>query len=230
MAITVVNEEDTSYAELTTPRSSGSFDVLVDDLIVIIGHLRLEDTTLGNPTNSGTAFTWTLHQTAKDGTGNQVYLWSARAIAAQSMTVTLTQSAATRVWGFNRVTLRGTGGAGASAKTSAAGSGIPSLALTTTRPGSAIIFSINDDAAVDASASRVYLTDAGTVTELNYVRVATSETIYHAINIGTIGIGAHTVGLSAPTGQDYHIVALEILLPHTKRPGFGAHMSGGLAT
>ena len=229
MAITVVDDENTVYNTSTTPKTTGSFSVEVDDLIVVTAHMGEADIALNAPTNTGTALTWTLHQFAYT-TGVGSYLWTARATVAESMTVSVTQVSATRNWGFSRATLRGTGGVGASVKTSAKGSGVPSIALTTVRPGSAIFWCINDDAAVNADASRAYLTSAGTHTEVTYSRQGTAYTIYDSINIATTTPGSYTVGLSAPTGQDYHMIALEILLPHTKRPGFGAYLSGGLAT
>lgn len=229
MAITVVNEEDTVYNTTTTPKTTGSFSVEVDDLIVITAHMGEADIALGTPTNTGTALTWTLHQFAYTS-GSGSYMWTARATVSESITVSVTQASATRNWGFNRTTLRGTGGAGASVKTSAQGSGIPSISLTTVRPGSAIFWCINDDASVDASASKVYLTDAGSHTEITYSRQGTAYAVYTSVNIATTTPGAYTVGLSAPIGQTYHMIALEILLPHTKRPGFGAYLSGGLAT
>ena len=120
--------------------------------------------------------------------------------------------------------LQFTGSDGIGAKNTAKGtSGYPSVSLTTTQDNSAVIVYNNDWNAVDG-ASRAWRTGAGSLTESNYFRDSAHYTVYIAYYADAGATGTKTVGLSAPSGQKYGIVALEIkgtagsapLLPHAR--------------
>lgn len=226
----MIEEIETVWNTTTTPKTSASFDVVAGDLLVVVGHKRDGASFLNTPTNTGTAFTWTLQQSVEIGTTeHKLYIWTAPATVTQSMTVSVTQSAANDGWGFSKFTFRYSGGVGASVKTSSLGSGAPSIDITTTRPGSAVIVFNSDNAAVDG-ASRTWRANAGTLTETTYFRVAAQEGLYIGYHADAGVIGTYAVGLTAPTGQSYHMIALEILALHTKRPEGGmVSLSGGLS-
>ena len=227
---TFIDEADTSYTTTTTPKTSASFDVIAGDLIVISGHKDDSGSNLVTPTNSGTAFTWTLQQTAGvSAAENELYVWTAIASVTQSMTVTGTISTAGVVWGFNRMTIRNHGGVGTSVDTTSLGTGAPTLNITTTRPGSLVVVFVSDNAGVDGS-SRTWRTNAGALSETLYSQQSTFRAIYLGYHADAGPIGTYAVGLTAPTGQSYNVIALEILAPHTKRPEGGmVSLSGGLS-
>jgi hypothetical protein len=111
-------------------------------------------------------------------------------------------------WGSEVKVWRSSDGVGASAKANVA-SGAPSLDLTTTQADSAICVYNNDWNAQDGT-SRVWRTNAGAFTESNYYRDASHHTAYSGSHANAGAIGTYATGLSAPTGQKYSIIALEI--------------------
>lgn len=224
---TFVTEVETTWGSAVTPRTTGSFDVIAGDLLVIAAHKDEGTTTLGTPTNSGTAFTWTLQQSVTVSTDHKMYVWTAIATATQSMTVTGTQSAATNPWGFSVTVFRNHGGVGTSVATTVAGSGAPTLNITTTRPASTVTVFVSDNNGIDSS-SRTWRTNAGALSETTNSQSIGTRVIYIGYHLDAGPIGTYAVGVSSPTGQSYHIITVEILAPHTKRPEFGSSLSGGI--
>jgi hypothetical protein len=127
--------------------------------------------------------------------------------------LTCTVANSTTIWGFGCVVFRGSGGIGAS--NVAVTTGTPTLSLTTQQSNSAIVVFNNDWAVVNGS-GRVWNTvngitpTAGNSLELKYELVSGLITVYSAYYNDAGTAGNITLGLSAPAGQTYTIVAAEV--------------------
>jgi hypothetical protein len=127
-----------------------------------------------------------------------------------SLAVTFTRTAGgtDKHFGGGVVAYRDSAGVGASAKVNATGA--PTLSLTTTQADSAVVVANVDWNAVDGTSRTWRSVNGSAATELVYGRSAAHYTAYagrHA-NVGAAGIKA--LGLSAPSGQKYATVAVEV--------------------
>lgn len=158
--------------------------------------------------------TWSDLQDNTSASNVEQHLHSATA-GGGSITPTYTRNGAALHYGFCIAEFSGSDGFGASAKVTS-GSGAPSLSLTTTQDNSAIVVFVGDWNAINGS-SRTWRTvngftpSAANGKELVYAGTAGSDYIVYAAYYPDAGTaGAKTVGLSAPTGQKYSVVALEV--------------------
>lgn len=166
---------------------------------------------------SGGSLTWTQEQVISLGDQwTWVSIWTATVDVDKTMSVTFTRSGNTSViWGGNVKPFRDSNGIGASASTNVT-SGAPSLDLATTQNNSSIVVANGDWNAGDGS-TRTWRTvngitpTAGNGLELSHFRNSSLYTIYGAYYSDTGTAGTKTVGLSAPSGQKYSIVAVEVL-------------------
>lgn len=158
---------------------------------------------------SGGGLTWTLAQSiAVSSSWGGLYVWTATASTTGSLTVTITKGAGTGVFGGAYQQFRDSDGFGASSKANA--SGASSLALTTGSANSAIVFAVNDWNSVDGAA-RAARTGAGAFTEHVYNRNGTTMTVYGGRHADAGAAGSKTIGYTAPTGQKYSIIGVEVL-------------------
>lgn len=213
----ILEREATSWFTVPAPSiTTASFDAAAGDVLILIaaaaGPSPLTTWSGGAPTNSGAALSWTLIRSSTVASYSPVWAWTAVVDTARTgMTVTLAQASGTQTWGLDLTVWRG-GAIGASAI--ATGSGAPSLSLTTTAASSAIVVFNADYNA--STAARTWRTGAGAATELVYSNNAGVDATYYGAyhaNAGTAG--AKTVGLSAPAGQAYTLLAIEIKTPAT---------------
>jgi hypothetical protein len=205
---TFVAEYETAWNTTTSPKTV-SVTTAVGDVLVCYGMTADGATTLNTPTG-GTGLSWTLRQSAGIVAGNRtpVYIWTATATTAQTLTLSMTRNGTTTwQWGFNCLRFSGSSGIGASSST--IGDGGPSLNLTTTQDNSAVVVA-NSDFAVVATA-RTWRTTAGAFTEQTYSTVSGQMTVYGGYHPTVGTAGSKTVGLSAPATQTYSIAAVEVL-------------------
>lgn len=210
-APTFVAEYETVVNTTTSPKTV-SVTTAVGDVLVLFGVAENRLVTLGTP-SGGTSLTWTSRQevtatpTADWCTAR---VWTATATTAETFTLSVTRTGDTgQFWGWICLRWSGSDGIGASAKTNVS-SGAPSLAITTTGANSAVCCANTDWNAL--ATSRTWRTvNSSTGTEQMYVNVSGRYTSY-ANRWNDVGAaGSKTVGLSAPTGQKYSIVAVEVL-------------------
>ena len=200
--------------------TSSSVTVQTGDVIIIRGMSADGAVTLNTPTNSGTAQTYTLRQSVVVASYSTAYLWTAIASVGQSMTVTVTATnTAVQSYGFRVSVYRGSDGIGATAKTNIA-SGAPSLALTTTGANSAVECSNSDWAAADGTTRTWRTVNGAPMTEQGYYRDAAQYTNYSGWRADTGAAGAQTLGLSAPAGQKYSMMGVEILGTASAAPNY----------
>lgn len=193
-------------------KTSASFSVNANDVLVVPAASSDANTALSGI--SGGSLTWTQQQLVSVSQFAVASVWTAIVDVAKSMTVTVTAGNTANIWGFDVIKYSGSSGIGASSKANVSNAA-PSLALTTTQANSTIVTLAADWNAVDG-ASRIWRTvngvtpTAGNGLELDYGFTAGQYTAYlsHVQDAGAVG--AQTLGLSAPAGQKYSIIAVEI--------------------
>jgi hypothetical protein len=207
---TFISKSETSWSTTTTPKTA-SFSVNSGDVIVVyaVSEAQASTFTVSDGTN-----TYTSRQTVSSLNFTKVQVWTATAAGTASLTMTITNGGSSMVWGGAVLVWRNSAGVGASSQTTNA-SGAPSLGLTTTVVNSAIVCVVGDWQAVDGT-TRTWRTENsitptnGNGLETTYFRNSANYTVYAAYYTDVGSAAAKTVGLSAPSGQKYSIVALEI--------------------
>ena len=205
-APTFVAEYESVWNTSTTPKTV-SVTAAVDDRLVCFGIVESGvDATMAAPTGL-TGVTWTLVQSIAISNYCGVYCWTGSATQALSaVTASMARSGAALKWGFTILRWSGSDGFGASAKTNVA-SGAPSLALTTTGANSAVATANADWNATDGT-TRTWRNGE---TEQTYMRDSAAYTTYVGCWGDSGAAGSKTLGLSAPTGQKYSIIGVEVL-------------------
>lgn len=207
----VAEYEASSWSTTSTPKTV-SVTTAVGDVLVVVALGENQLGTLATPTG-GTGLTWTLRQQATatpTSDWSQLYVWTATATTAQTFTMSIARSGTAIAWGFICYRYSGSTGIGATAKTNVSG-GAPSLDLTTTADDSAIVIGNSDWNAVDGASRTWRSVNGAAATEQAYFRGSTTYAIYSGRHVNAGAAGVKTVGLSAPSGQKYTIVAVEVL-------------------
>ena len=197
---TPVTEYESSWSSTTSPKTSSSLSVQAGDVLAVVASGSLNLTC-----SDSQGLSWTLRQSIVVTNYEPLWLWTATVAATGSLTVTVTRSSGSSNYGLDVTVWRGVT-VGASSKTNATGA--PSLGITTTAANSAIVVASSDWAGV--TSSRTWRTGAGAATELWDV-TSGSTRFYGAYHADAGTQAAKTVGLSAPSGQTYSIVALELV-------------------
>ncbi len=205
---TLISHNAVSWSTKTgSAKTTSSFSVQANDELV--AYVMTEAAAPPSVSISGGSLTWTQLQVVNVANYGWTGLWAAKVSSSGSISVTFTPTAGYSLyWGGAVDVFRGSGGIGASAATNATGA--PALNLTTTQANSAIVVANDDYNDVNGS-SRVWRTNAGALTEEDYAYVANDYTAYAGYHANAGTPGAYTVGLSAPSGQAYSIVAVEVL-------------------
>lgn len=200
----VIQEVETSDWSTSNPKTTASFNVQAGDVLVAYLHVENGSQTFSV---SGGSLTWTLRQSTKvDLTKPETTVWTATVDTNKTMSVTFTADGGVLLFGGSVLTFRNAS-VGASAKSTA--SGAPTLNLTTTAANSAVVVASTDWNAVDG-ASRTWRTNAGALTETSYNYSSGRFTGYAGYHPNAGAAGTYAVGLSAPAGQLFGIVAVEI--------------------
>lgn len=200
----------TDWTVTTTPLTQ-SVTVAASDVLVVLAGSE-SNNTLGPPT--GGSLTYTLQQSVNVSGFASAYGWTALPGSGSTFTMS-TPGVSGLHWGDIALRFSGTNGVGASAKTNSA-TGNATVNITTTQANSAIAVFITDWSAT-SGASRTWTTvngntpTSGNGLELNYTFVSGSYTTYTAYYPDAGAAGSKTVGITAPTGLTYSVVAIEIL-------------------
>lgn len=219
-APTLVQELETSFNSEVSPRATASFNVLAGDVLIAWAVAEAQHTW----TISGGSLVWTLLESINTVDDCGVALWTATVDADKSMTVTFTRATGNvnNHFGGGVQTWRGSAGVGA-AEQGANESGAPSLAITTTQPNSAIAVINGDWAALDGASRTWRSVNGSAATEATYYRDSAHYALYSGYHPDAGAAGSQTVGLSAPAGQDYVIVAVEVLGSGAAEPTIEAY-------
>lgn len=187
------------------------------DVLVVSAGGEYEGVTIGTPSGNGVSFT--LRQSITITDYSTAYVWTGTDAVGGTYDVSLT-AASGSMWGFTVMVARNMS-VGTSVKNNT--SGTPSISITTTATDCTVVTFTDDWNAVDG-ASRTWLTVNGTTPtsgnflEAGYGFSSLRYTIYSAYYPDTGAAGSKTVGLSAPTGQKYSIIALELIPTVTNTP------------
>jgi hypothetical protein len=221
---TFVTDYEGASWDTTANKTTGAFTASAGDVLVApMG----EENDAGDEnytwTNTGGSQTWTEHAETTGVSNADTLAQAASTVVSgggiSSGTVTCTKT--TGVTGrFNVLVAHfsGSDGIGATARSTGAGAGTPALAITTTQADSAIVYLAVDWNATDVMTSRTHRTvngytpTAGNGQELTAFRNSAAYSVIagYIPNAGASGSNV-TVGISAPTGGDWQIVAVEVL-------------------
>jgi len=202
---TLIGEYETAWSGATSPKTTTTFTAQAGD--VLVASAMTEDTPV-TASISGGSLTWTRRQVVNVTGYGWLSIWTATVDTTKTMSVTFTRGGNAGNYGGNVFQFRNASGIGASAKANVA-SGAPTLNLTTTQTNSAVVVASVDWAALSGT-SRVWRTNAGPFTEKSYANVSGAYTIYSGYHPNAGALGTYAVGLSAPSGQKYSIVAIEV--------------------
>lgn len=211
----------------TTSPKTVSITVAAGDTLVAYGSTADSTTTLATPTG-GTGITWALQSSVVGFTNSSnCYMWTTTVASAQTFTFSITRTgSASFWWGFWVAKFSAVGGFGTPTATHITTTGAPSLAITTTKANSNLIVG-NVDFVPVSGTSRTWRTingitpTAANSQELCYQFVTSNMTQYGAYYPNVVTPGAYTAGMTAPTGQTYSIIAMEIFpVPDSNTAGF----------
>lgn len=203
--------ETGSWNSGASPRTTSSFDVLAGDVLVAYLIAENDQGTMGAAT--GGSLTWTEQQKVDVGGYAEVIVWTAVVDTNKSMTISFTRTGNVVNFGGGVMVFRNTGGVGASSKANtSAPPYLPDWNITTTKANSIVVVVTGDWSAVDGS-TRTWRTNAGSLTEQTYYFQSGVYTAYAGYHANAGAIGTKAVGLTAPSGQTWSGVAVEIKAP-----------------
>lgn len=204
---TFVTEYGDVWNDATSPKTT-SVTVANGDGLVVVGVVSDQGATLATPTGGG--LTYTLQQSIVVSAYCAVYVWTALSSSSQTFTLSMSRAAGdnTLIWGYSALRFSSVSAIGASSKTNVS-SGAPSLGLTTTGANSVVV-TVNGDWNAADGTSRTWRTVNVSATETTYFRDASAYTVYVAYYTDSGSAGAKTTGLSAPSGQKYAIISVEV--------------------
>lgn len=211
-APTFVASYSSAYSTTTTPKTL-SVTTQAGDVLVVYGGVENGNTDLSSP--SGNSISFTLQQSvAINGSWANAYIWAGTdTTGGTNWTLSCTVTDAWQ-WGFTCLVFRNSDGIGASSAANAS-SGNPAAAITTTQANSALV-AFNADWNVVNGSSRTWNTinsitpTNGNGLERDYAFVSSHWTSYGAYWNDVGASGSKTVGLSAPAGQKWSIVGVEV--------------------
>jgi hypothetical protein len=206
---TFIQEAETDW-DYDSTKTTSNFDVQTGDILV--AYSIIENGSDDDVSVSGGSLSWTQQEVISEGAFQVwVSIWTATVDSDKTMNVSFESSGALQ-FGGNVLTFRNSDGVGASAQNdNGYGSGAPSVNITTTQANSAIVVANGDWNAYSGS-SRVWRTNAGTLTEQSYYydTFPNLYTAYGGYHADAGSIGTYAVGLSSPSNQRYGIVAVEV--------------------
>lgn len=212
--VAAYNSSLSPFADVTTPQTA-SITTQAGDVLVIYAGDENSSGTLNTPT--GNSLTYNLQQSQPaNGSYTDGYIWTTTdPTGGTNWTLSMTNSGSSIDWGFTCLVFRSSNGIGAS-NSARNSTGTPSVGLTTTQDNSALVVFNGDWNAANGS-SRTWLTvnsitpTNGNGLETTYAYVPSRWTAYGAYYNDAGAAGSVTVGLSAPSGQQWTILAVEVL-------------------
>ena len=223
-----VNQYATAFNSTTSPKTAMSA-VAINSGDVLVGVVVAESGEYGSPdfTENGSS-SFTQRQISPTVNADWVSARASTYVAStnENLTVTVTYPASL-YFGGNIIRFSGSDGVGAS-NIATGSSGSPSVSLTTTQANSAIVVICGDWNAV--SGTQTFTNNfSGTPTALtDYPGDLTKYGVAIAYFPDAGGVGSKTVGMSAPTGQKWTIIAIEV--KGTAGNSYSHAASGGMTT
>lgn len=205
-APTFVAQYATAFNTTTTPKTAMSA-VTINSGDVLIAVAANEGNTFAVSLSEDGAATATIRQSSVEGSYSAAFCWSY--VAPSNETLTASFEASGDWFGGNIIRFSGSAGVGAS-NIAIGDTGNPSIDLTTTQANSAIVVIVTD---WNANSGQQTFTNnfSGTPTALtDYPGDAAHYGVAIAYFPDAGAIGSKTIGMSAPTGQKWTIIAIEV--------------------
>lgn len=218
------------WSSSATPKTTPTFSVQAGDLLTLMAFGENGMMTVAPPTWTGSG-AWTLLQSISLGSDwCTAYLYVCTVTAtATGRTVSVAASGTMGQFSFIVTQWRNHGGVGLSGKANA--SGAPSLPLALSANSAVAVG--NSDWNAANGASRTWRTVNGSpIVESSYGgTVGSTYVVYTGYAPDAGAAGSETLGLTAPTGQKYSIVAVEVLgLASVSFSGVAAFSGAGTVT
>lgn len=201
-----------SSAADTSTLTTGSFTPQVGDVIVVKGILEntLSSSAYGTPSDSNTN-SYTLLASDSSSSRCWVGLWVSTVAIAGAMTVSITPSGvnlwhSVTVEHWTRAALAPT----PALSSPVTGSSSPSATITTTGTSSAVSW-LNGDWSANSPASRVYDSTSASPVEDGLHDKSTGNYVGYYAYQNAASAGSQTIGLTAPTGQTWSMLGVEVL-------------------
>jgi hypothetical protein len=201
---TFVGSQSTTFNNTATSKTTTALAVTNGDFLVAVAATADSPATLA--ITSSPSLTWTLKQSDTTSGHCSTYLWTATANATGNQTITLTRSGSDVIYGGMLSAWNASAGFGNSAKSQ--GSGAPTLNLTTTQANSAIMLIDSDWAAVTGTVTP--RTNAGAFTQVDNYADGSAYGVHTGYHADAGATNTYAVGYTAPTGQTYNLMAVEI--------------------
>lgn len=193
-----------------------SVTTAVGDALVLYADVGDPGATSFSTPTGGTGLTWTLQQQFDTASFCVVKVWTAVATTAETFTLSVARTGTANPWGWTALRFSDTAGVGAT--NIANGNAAPSLTLTTQQANSAIVVTSPDwDLVAGANTWRTPSGSTAAVEQTD-VTLASSYRAYGAYHADAGAAGSKVVGMTAPTGQAYVTVAVEVLPASAKAP------------
>jgi hypothetical protein len=195
----------------TTPKSVTP-TVQVGDVIVVFGLTGNDLTQINTPSDGVNTYATPQNIQVTDFVYAKV--WTTTATTAATLTISATRAGTGGDhWGLGYFVHRGSDGIGNSNKANA--SGAPSVSLTTAAANSAVIAFLGDWNAAATTGKTWRTVNSVTPSVGNGAeKLATVDsgiyTVYAAVWNDVGAAGANTYGMTAPTGQKYSIIVIEV--------------------
>src|SRR5262245_12270807 len=220
-APSLISVTATAVNTATSPKTTASISVEAGDVLVAFAGVETGfNSGLGldasvNIADSGSN-TWTRQQTVGSGNNNVAYvtLWTASAATSGSITVSfagvnVTGGGSAIFFGGEVHVWRGSDGVGnTNIANNGTGSGLPSVSVTTTQANSGLSAGSVDWNATTGTST--WTSTAGAVVE----RLDFADGVHYGFHTATYAdvsaVGSKTVGMSAPSGQRYGLVVVEV--------------------
>lgn len=215
----VADYEGPSWINGTTPKTTGTFDGALGDVLVALLADSQEHGNENYTFSSSPAETWTENAETTGTVAADEFMQSATTVltaARTGMTVSAALTAGTAgVYGFTVAHFTGSDGVGNADRITGVGVANPAFAFTTSFDNSAIVYLIGDWAATDGTTRTHRTVNGFTPTAANgeeflYFRDAAQHTVYGAHIVDAGVAGSKTIGISAPTGGDCLLIAVEV--------------------
>jgi hypothetical protein len=197
-----------SAAQDASTLVTSTFAPSAGDLIVVKGVIESTSLVQYNTPTDDQGNTYTLQDFDDTASSCWVGLWTAVATSSAAMTVSLSITStdwhSMVVEDWDDASLAST-----PALAHAVGSGSPQSTMTTVAPGSVVSWLNGDWNAVNPT-GHVYDSTSATPVEDGLHYVAAAYVAYYAYQ-AAVSAGSQTLGLTAPTGQQFSTLGIEIL-------------------
>lgn len=209
-APTFVTQTATVFNTSTTPKTA-SVACNINDLLVAFVVSADAGTVGSTPTNDGTALIWSAKQTDATASHCWVGMWTALVDSTRTIVVSFAATGTSAHFGGNVQVWRSASYA-SSSKLVSVSTGLPVVNFSVQNANSALVVCIGDWSAI--AGAPTWLTNAGAFTSTAELNNDTGNYSVHGGYHADAGTAtSKNVGLSAPTGETWSEIVLEVKGP-----------------